>query len=195
MPNLTLKVNETFCSIQGEGARAGTLNIFVRLSGCDLACGFCDTEFKSGKELTLPELLEIIQQYNCKNIIWTGGEPALQLNKEICSYFKQHGYYQAIETNGNNKVPNEIDYISLSPKVAEHILEKHFTFVDEIRYVRHKGHLSLPETQIKANHYFISPLFNGNEINYENLYHCIELLKGQDKWKLSIQIHKLLKVL
>lgn len=190
-----MRVNETFCSIQGEGARSGTLNIFIRLSGCDLSCGFCDTEFESGKELTPSELLDVIQQYNCKNIIWTGGEPTLQLTDEILSYFGMHGYFQAIETNGNNKVSDLIDYITVSPKVAEHVLEKNFKKVDEIRYARHKGQLSLPDTKIDATHYYISPIFNGNEIDYDNLNHCIKLLEGQNKWKLSIQLHKLLKVL
>lgn len=75
----TLKVNEVFYSLQGEGARAGEASIFVRLSDCDLTCGFCDTEFKSGKELSFEELLAALRLYPCSWIVWTGGEPALQL--------------------------------------------------------------------------------------------------------------------
>lgn len=190
-----LFVNEVFCSIQGEGARSGTLNIFIRLTGCDLACGYCDTEFTSGKELELETLLKLIKQHNCKNIIWTGGEPSIQLSEEAVEFFSEENYYQAIETNGNHKVPAGIDYVAVSPKVAEHVLVKNFTVVNELRYPRHKGHLSLPDTSLTAEHYYISPVFNGNQINYENLAHCIKLLEGQEKWKLSIQLHKLLQIL
>jgi len=190
-----LVINEIFYSLQGEGIRTGEPSIFIRLQGCDLCCGFCDTEFESGKEMYLKEIHDYIKQYNCINIVWTGGEPSLQLKDEHIKYFKDLGYYQCIETNGNNKVSSLIDHITLSPKVAEHILERNFpNGVTEIKYVRHKGQLSLPETKIKAEHYFISPMNNGDKINIENLNHCIELIKRDRKWKLTMQMHKIWKV-
>ncbi len=195
------KINEVFYSLQGEGARTGTANIFVRLTGCDLACGFCDTEFESGKDTSVEMLLDILKEYPCKNIIWTGGEPALQLTTDIVAYFKEQGYYQCIETNGNHKVPPNLDYITVSPKVAEHVLKKNFypakgqPLVDELRYARHKGQLSVPKPGIKAKHYFISPIFDGSEVDIENLNHCVKLIKENPEWKLSLQTHKLLKIL
>lgn len=193
-----LKVNEIFYSLQGEGARAGEPSIFIRLSGCDLTCGFCDTEFTSGKEMAVVEIIEYCQKKfpKCFWIIWTGGEPALQLTKEIVQSFKQAGYSQAIETNGNHPVPDNLDFITLSPKVAEHILGKNFPKeVSEMRYVRHSGQMNVPETKIKAQHYFLSPMFDGDKVNKENLRHCISLCLKNPKWKLSIQLHKLLKIL
>lgn len=191
---LTLNVNEIFYSLQGEGIRAGKASIFIRLQGCNLTCGFCDTEFTSGKSMTVEEILNHINKYPCKEIVWTGGEPALQLNNEIVNYFKNEGYYNCIETNGSMKVPSNLDFITLSPKVAEHILEKNFKKVNEIKYVRHKGHTSLPQTKILADYYFISPEFNGDNYDLENIKHCINLIKENPKWQLTLQIHKLLKI-
>lgn len=190
-----MKINEIFYSLQGEGIRAGEPSIFIRLSDCNLTCGFCDTEFTSGLKMTNNEILKIIKQYPCNKIVWTGGEPGLQLNSEIVSWFKKENYYQCIETNGSVKLPPGIDFITLSPKVAEHVIEKNFkNGVTEIKYVRHSGQFSLPETKIKADHYFISPMSNGNNINIENLNHCIKLILKNPKWKLTLQNHKLWKV-
>ncbi len=197
---MNLQVNEIFYSLQGEGARAGSANVFIRLQGCQtkhacFASGVvCDTEFESGREMMLPELLRHVKQFDCKNIIWTGGEPAAQLTEEIISLFNEHLFYQAIETSGLFSVPKNLDWISLSPKVAEHVIEKNFPKgVDELRYVRHAGQ-SIPKPSIQATHYFISPHSDGTLINSENLKHCIELVKQNPKWKLSLQLHKIWNV-
>jgi len=191
-----LKINEIFYSIQGEGARAGEPSIFIRLSGCDLACGFCDTEFESGEELSLVDLLLRIEKWPCRWIVWTGGEPMLQLNDEIVSFFHMRGYKQACESNGNHPIPTGIDWKVVSPKVAEHVLKRNFPQgVDELRYVRHAGHLNVPEPKIEAKHYFLSPIFNGNTMDAANVKHCMALCLKNPKWKLSLQLHKLIGVL
>lgn len=193
---IKIKVNEIFCSIQGEGARAGTINIFIRLSNCDLTCGFCDTEFESGKEFNLQELQEQLEAYQpVKNIIWTGGEPALQLTEEIVKYFKDLGYYQTIETNGNHKVPSNLDYVVVSPKVAEHVLERNFpNGVDELRYPWLGYKTDIPKPKVKANYYYLSPVFDSNIINTSNLNNAINLIKRNPEWRLSIQLHKLINI-
>lgn len=199
----SIKVSEIFYSLQGEGARIGTPTIFIRLTGCKAknacyAMGIkCDTEFESGKEMTLDEIL-IWRNTNapqCNEITWTGGEPTDQLTNEIISFFKEKGYYQAIETSGLNPVPVGLDFVCISPKVAEHVIKKNFPLgVNELRYVRHKGQ-TIPEPSIIAEHYWISPHSDGFNINSENLKHCIALCIENGKWKLSIQNHKLWNVL
>jgi 7-carboxy-7-deazaguanine synthase len=193
-----LKVVEIFYSIQGEGANTGMPVIFIRLSGCNLKCWFCDTEWDRHIEMSIPELLKSIEQYPCKNIIWTGGEPTLQLNDAILEHFSE--YYNCIETNGTNPVPAKIDYISCSPKVPPHILKQNFSFIDEIRYPLNKGERppSIDELPL-AKHYYISPLFLGAEnkrmdLSQENIDYCIDYLKHNPGWKLSIQLHKLLNI-
>lgn len=207
-PNDTLKVSEIFYSLQGEGARAGEASLFVRLQGCSAkhACYAggvkCDTEFESGKEMTLgqicAELLKLSE--HCNWIIFTGGEPTDQLTKEHLQYFKLIGYKLAIETSGLNPIPIGLDFVCLSPKVAEHVLLKTMklrddgTHVDEIRYVRHTGQ-SVPETEIKAHHYYLSPHFDGINPNSQNIQHCVTLCKEYPTWKLSLQQHKYWNVL
>lgn len=193
---MNLRVNEVFYSLQGEGARAGEPSIFVRLTGCDLACSFCDTEFESGKVMDVEGLLGYIAKWPCKWIVWTGGEPSLQLTIEIVKFFSNHGYKQAVETNGNNKLPEGLDWVACSPKVAEHVLAKNFPDgVHELRYVRHAGQLDVPNPSIKAQVKFLSPRFNGDRLDQENLQHCIMLCLRNPEWRLSLQTHKLTKVL
>ena len=200
---MKLKVSELFYSLQAEGLRKGTPTFFIRLQGCKAkyACAAsgvkCDTEFESGQEMTKENLFEWMQQENkdCKEITWTGGEPLDQLTEDILDYFKQYGYYNAIETSGLHPAIDGLDFICVSPKVAEHIVAKNFpNGVTELRYVRHKGQ-SIPQPQTKAEHYWISPHSDGFTINGENLRHCIELCKKNPQWKLSVQDHKLWNIL
>lgn len=200
---MKLKISEIFYSIQGEGARVGTPTIFVRTSGCKakFACyakGIkCDTEFESGKDMTVEEIHKWIEANanGCKEITWTGGEPTDQLTDEMIQYFKDLDYYQAIETSGLNPIPKGLDFICISPKVAEHVVKKNFPFViDELRYVRHAGQ-DIPNPAIKAKHYWISPHSDGFTINGDNVRHCLELCKLNPQWKFSLQNHKIWNVL
>ncbi len=70
---MKLTVNEIFYSLQGEGGRSGEASIFIRLTKCNLACSFCDTDFADGNDMTLEEILDVIKEFSCKWIIWTGG--------------------------------------------------------------------------------------------------------------------------
>lgn len=203
MSETILHVSEIFYSLQGEGARSGTPTVFIRLQGCKakhacFASGIqCDTEFESGRPYSLIELLSKVQELSneCKEITWTGGEPLDQLNEEVVQYFKDEGYYQAIETSGLHPCNLSIDFICVSPKVAEHVVAKNFpNGVDELRYVRHAGQ-SLPQPSIEAKHYWLSPHSDGTRINTVNLRHCIELCKRSAVWKLSLQQHKLWNIL
>lgn len=201
--HIKLKVSEIFYSLQGEGARIGTPTIFIRLQGCKakFACAAlgikCDTEFESGSEKTIDEIINWINTNanGCKEITWTGGEPTDQLTEEIIKIFTDKKYYQAIETSGLNPVPKGIDFICVSPKVAEHIIKKNFpNGVTELRYVRHSGQ-EIPQPSIKANHYWISPHSDGWDINLQNMKHCIKLCLQNPQWKLSLQNHKIWNVI
>lgn len=193
-----LKINEIFKSPQGEGFRAGTENIFIRTTGCNAkyacyALGVrCDTDFESGSDWEVGAILELMRERwpDCKNIIWTGGEPAQQLNDEIVAYFKRAGYYQSIETSGLYKAPEGIDYVVVSPKVAEHVIAKNFDRVNELRYVRDITQ-AIPQPAIEADHYYLSPHFEGNQISEKNLEHCLKLAEENPQWKVSVQRHKI----
>jgi 7-carboxy-7-deazaguanine synthase len=201
---MQLNVSEIFYSLQGEGARAGTPTIFIRLQGCSarFACYasgiMCDTEYESGKSMSLDEIGYWMKTNapDCMEITWTGGEPLDQLDGATIDYFKQLGYYQALETSGLKSPPIGLDFICVSPKVAEHVVQKNFHDIEisELRYVRHAGQ-SIPQPATQAKHYWISPHSDGFTINSKNLKHCIELCKLNPKWKLSIQQHKIWNIL
>lgn len=195
---VSLLVNEIFYSLQGEGSRAGIPHIFIRLSKCNLNCWFCDTEFESGSPYTLDELAEHIGQYPCKNIIWTGGEPALHLTEEIVGFFKDRGYYQTIETNGTKPVPDNLDFVTCSPKqVTAEQLHKNFPQgVSEMKCIfNDEPEFAITELP-KAQHYFLSPVFLGKEkermeLDRSILQGCIDYILQNPGWQLSIQQHKI----
>ncbi len=189
------RVNEIFYSLQGEGARKGSANIFVRFAECNLKCNFCDTEFESYRELDLEDMLLECKQFPCKNIIFTGGEPLLQLTELVIKTFKRAGYYLAVETNGTITPPRGLNWITVSPKVAEHVVSKRFhgVHIDELKYVRNRSQ-GIPQPKLTADHYFISPEFDGDYPSENNIKHCIKLVKENPEWRLSLQEHKLLKI-
>lgn len=192
---MKLNVKEIFYSLQGEGGRVGEPSIFIRLSKCNLSCTFCDTDFSKGENMTLEEILLKIQKYPTKWIIWTGGEPTLQLTEHVVLFFKQEGYLQAIETNGTRPVPSHIDYITCSPKENFEKIKACIPSVDEIRIPIAKGDY-LPDISIfpRAKKYFISPIFDMDSINIDNVNYCVELVKKHPEWTLSLQIHKLIHI-
>lgn len=202
---MTLNVTEIFYSLQGEGARVGVPSIFIRLQGCSAkhacyASGVrCDTEFVSGQTTTIDQILHSIGKYPCREIIWTGGEPLDQLTEEIVQRFKNAGYYQAIETSGLRPPVPGLNHITISPKVAEHVILKQFpvredgTHCDELRWVRRSGQ-QIPQTEIKARRYFVSPHFNGDAPDPESVRWCIQLAKDNPSWNLSLQTHKLIGI-
>lgn len=200
MPKL-YRVNDVYRSVQGEGARAGTENVFVRFTGCNMKCqlapgpkspgGFdCDTEFESGLSCSLEQLVDrvIAATKQSRWVILTGGEPGLQVDDALIAALKSQGYSIAIETNGSVALPAGLDWITVSPKVAEHCIRQRVA--SEVRYVRNAGQ-GIPQTVVTAGAYYLSPAFNGEEPDGESLRWCSELCRANPPWKLSIQQHKL----
>jgi len=193
-----LKVNEIFYSLAGEGANTGMPVIFIRLSGCNKACPFCDTEHKSGEELTIPIIYNRIKELTtkCNSIIFTGGEPLLQLNAEIVCEFQHLGFWIGLETNGSIK-PDAgccFDYVSVSPKVPPMELKANFpSGVNEIRYPLQFGQIPPPLHLLPiADKYYISPIFDGLKKIQPNIKWCLDFCKDNPDWCLSIQSHKIL---
>ncbi len=97
-------VNEIFYSLQGEGRWIGLRNVFVRTSGCNLRCRFCDTTYayEVGKQMSVDEVAEIISKYSCKRVCLTGGEPLLQNDSfKLVKRLREQGFFVLIETNGS----------------------------------------------------------------------------------------------
>lgn len=192
-------VNEVFLTLQGEGVRAGTPAVFLRLGKCNQKCriethGFdCDTEFESGEMFTLEQVVGLVHAANteghapCDWVVVTGGEPALQLDRYLIDALHVAGYRVAVETNGSIELPEGLDWITVSPKVAEHAIRQRKA--NEVKYVRGHGQF-VPSSVVDAEHYLISPRFTGDVIEDRDLAWCINLVKDNPRWRLSCQQHK-----
>lgn len=191
----TYFVNEIFYSLQGEGVRAGTANLFLRFAGCNQACrrethGFdCDTEFDSGRRLTLEEIIAELRQAspNCGWVVLTGGEPALQVDRTLIDGLHAAGFRLAIETNGSVELPEGLDWITVSPKADEALIRQRTA--DEVKYVLSDGR-PVPVTVVQAKHKLLSPAFDANRLNPANLRWCLQLVRENPEWRLSVQQHK-----
>ena len=104
---MTLKVNEIFYSIQGESSYAGRPCVFVRLTGCNLRCSYCDTQYayEEGEVLEIVEIIDRVASYNCRLVEVTGGEPLIQTETPaLISRLLDEGYEVLLETNGSQDI-------------------------------------------------------------------------------------------
>ena len=191
------KINEIFYSIQGEGRHAGRAAIFVRFSGCNLKCPFCDTDFKKYEEMEAIDILNKIQSLSdyCKFVVFTGGEPTLQVDEELTSLLHNWGYYIAMETNGTYKIPGGINWVTCSPKSlfvkgAEPIIK----VASEVKVV-FDGEHEITDCGIVADNLYIQPCDTGDTVkNGEIIRRCIEWVNEHPEWKLSLQTQKIINV-
>ena len=212
MSEMTIKyypINEIFYSVQGEGANTGRAAVFVRFSGCNLACPFCDTSFDkhrlySGRALT-DEITELIKQTGCKLLVFTGGEPTLFLDDTLIQAVKKENpeLELAIESNGTHKIPSGIDFVTISPKEDflhdKKAVDKAKCKVGEcaeLKVVYNGENNPLAwENRIKAKYYFIQPCDTKDEKrNQEILAETVEFVKRNPNWRISLQTQKILQV-
>src|SRR5262249_16225180 len=118
-----MRIAEIFFSIQGEGLLAGVPSAFVRTTGCNLKCSWCDSPHTSwqpeGENHTVPEILDALPAYPTKHVVVSGGEPLIAPQmEELCAGLKEHGYHITIETAATVFKPVACDLASLSPKLA-----------------------------------------------------------------------------
>lgn len=193
------RINEIFHSLQGEGYNTGTASVFVRMSGCNLRCTFCDTHHESGTMMSLPMIIEAINAYpTAPLVVLTGGEPALQADEALIQAIKQYtGKRIAIETNGTRRLPEGIDWVTLSPKEAFdggdalpcvltrcHELKVVYTGQDLDRY-----------SHIAATHHYLQPCYSDDPDTRErNIAMTVKAVMDHPRWRLSLQTHRLLHI-
>ena len=194
------KVNEIFFTLQGEGAHSGIPAVFVRFSGCNLRCPWCDTDFTNYTPMTAEQIVkEVRELYDMPNerhkmCVLTGGEPSLQVDKPLIDALHDAGFYICIETNGTRPLPQGIDWITCSPKEGTKIALKQ---VNEVKVV-----FTGTYEQLKAEHWLLQPLrYTGewlmenvdaweNDRN-DNLDDTVRYILTHPFWRLSIQLHKI----
>lgn len=192
-----MRVNEIFYSLQGEGRNTGRAAAFIRLSGCNLRCPFCDTDFSSYREMSIDDILEAISPYPTRFVVLTGGEPTLQVTSDFIDTLHARGYEVAMESNGTRPAPANLDWLTVSPK-AEVAAACHaqvvVTHCQELK-VLFDGKTEPTDHGIQADYYYLQPLDTGDAAQNTNIMtECIHYIKEHPQWRLSLQTHKLLGI-
>ena len=181
MPRPLLKVNEIFYSLQGEGPHTGMAAVFLRLAGCRMNCPFCDTKYAAaqGQEMTDGEIISALEQYPCRNVIITGGEPTEQDFAPLARTLKKRGWTVHMESNGAQDADvSDIDFLVVSPK--KHVHE--YTDLSEIeKYFPYANAHTAVCLQPESN-------------KQENIDLCVKLVKQHPFLRLSLQTHKLANI-
>ena len=206
-------ISEIFYSLQGEGRWAGTPAVFVRLSGCNLECSWCDTDHTVKEMMTTGQVATSIcaelakknyfQHVSPIQLVLTGGEPTIHNLAELLSRLKAYGFEQiAIETNGTNpsdlrflKEKKLLDWITFSPKPSHTYqieeLEQLMRTVDEVKVVL--------DGEIDPHNFeFARPKVRGHlyiQACSEDYPPAIEYVLTHPEWKLSVQTQKIIGVL
>jgi 7-carboxy-7-deazaguanine synthase (Cx14CxxC type) len=212
MANYTVK--EIFYTLQGEGRQAGRAAVFCRFSGCNLwsgreedrskaICQFCDTDFvgtgpDGGKFATAAELAARIaatwpadatggQPY----VVFTGGEPLLQLDEPLIDALHALGFEVAVETNGSLPAPRGIDWICVSPKAG----------ADWVQRSGHELKLVYPQptllpgelpADLQFDHLYLQPM--DSPLQRQNTQAAIAWCMAHPAWRLSVQTHKVVNI-
>ena len=193
------RINEIFHSLQGEGFHAGTPAIFVRFSGCNLRCAFCDTLHQPGVLMSLQEIVAEVNRYpNAPLVVLTGGEPSLFIDEAFVAELKrQTGKRIAIETNGTRQLPTNLDWVTLSPKTGFEggdIEPCVLTQCDELKVVWLGQDLAQYDG-IQASHRFLQPCFSDDETQCRiNMQSCVDAVMQHPGWRLSLQTHRILNI-
>ena len=191
-------VNEIFYSLQGEGFNTGTPSVFIRLSGCNLSCAFCDTDHHRHTMMSAPQIVDEVMHYpSAPLIVITGGEPLLHVDEALIKALKMTGKTIAIETNGTLPLPPGIDWVTLSPKEAftgGDSLPCVLTSCDELKVVYLGQDLSQYD-HIDAKHRFLQPCYvDDYEQRQSNMKACVKAVLSNPTWRLSLQAHRILKI-
>lgn len=187
----TYKINEIFYSIQGEGYNAGYPAVFVRFSGCNLACPFCDTDHSQYTEMTAAQIRQAVEEADGGKetmVVLTGGEPTMQITEEENLFPPPCSRFIAIETNGTNPVPTWVDWVAVSPKLNTPF-DKLPAF-DEVKLLYQPEHVGyIQQFNRDGIMAYIQPLEQNGEYNFAE---CIQFVKDNPRFKLSLQTHKLI---
>ena len=194
-----LPLVEVFYSLQGEGLRTGQATVFVRLAGCNLACDFCDTDFRVKETYSQEELFREIGRIggDCRWVCFTGGEPTLHELQRVCDDLHGLGYKLQIETNGTRPQPQWLlDHITVSPKQPQggRLHSWYEANATEFKYVVDDDadlRRALDGAISHGRTTFVQP----NALNPAAVDLCVEAVKlNPDLLRLSLQTHKHLQI-
>jgi 7-carboxy-7-deazaguanine synthase len=213
---VSYSVKETYYTLQGEGARTGRAAVFCRFAGCNLwtgreedradaACSFCDTDFVGidgpggGRFAGPSELARHIASCWRRGVasgsgavpyvVFTGGEPLLQLDADLLDACHREGFETAVETNGTIEPPPGIDWLTVSPKPDSELVVRRG---NELKLVY--PHEVTPESVagLEFEAFYLQPMDGPGAA--ENLRRALAYCREHPRWRLSLQTHKLIGI-
>lgn len=197
------KINEIFYSLQGEGHHTGYPSVFIRFSGCNLECPFCDTRHNNGVAMTDNDIIHAVSLYKADWVVLTGGEPSLFIDSGFIRLLKQAtGKKIAIETNGTNPLPEGIDWVCVSPKTGIADMggnpEIKVERADEIKVVDAgqplEAYFSLP-CRAPETLMYLQPCYVKDKAERErNTMRTVRRVLEDPRWTLSLQTHRYLGI-
>jgi 7-carboxy-7-deazaguanine synthase len=188
-------------TLQGEGAHAGRACVFLRFAACNLACTWCDTDFapegatKRDAEQIVRELLDL-DRHRARMVVVTGGEPTLQYDAPLADALHAAGFRVHMESNGTRAPAGLVDWLTISPKPQFHprSLELVAVAANEVKVVADDtvtdATLAGYEARYACDHYFVQPCA-GDEAS---LGRTLALVQARPRWRLSMQLHKIVGV-
>lgn len=205
-------VKEMFKTLQGEGAQAGRTAVFCRFSGCNLwsgreadraeaACRFCDTDFVGmdgeggGRFSTADELADALvavwgEEVPRRFVVFTGGEPLLQLDATLIAAVHDRGFAIAVETNGTLAVPAGVDWACVSPKAGTELVQRRG---QELKLVFPQAGLDPQElAELDFTHFFLQPMDGPDRLRHTEA--AVAYCLAHPRWRLSLQTHKMIGI-
>jgi 7-carboxy-7-deazaguanine synthase len=209
---MSYAVKEMFATLQGEGAQAGRASVFCRFAGCNLwsgreadraeaACRFCDTDFvgmdgEGGGRFADAEALATRIEA-CwpggpadRYVVFTGGEPLLQLDEALIEAVHRRGFTIAVETNGTLSAPAALDWICVSPKAGAPFLQRSGAEL-KLVFPQEGLHPSTLES-LEFRHFFLQPMDGPDR--EANTRAAVSYCLAHPKWRLSLQTHKMIGI-
>lgn len=195
-----LPVMEHFYTIQGEGANVGQAAYFIRLGGCDVGCTWCDVkeswEAEKHPVMAVDEMVSWVKEVNARQVVVTGGEPAMYDLTELTQRIQLLGIETWIETSGAHEITGAWNHVCLSPKKFKKCLASSYPKAQELKVVianRNdfkwaESHAVLVDSECVL---FLQPEWSREE---KLLPLIIDYVKSNPRWRISLQTHKYMNI-
>jgi organic radical activating enzyme len=191
-------------TLQGEGAHAGRAVVFLRFAACNLDCTGCDTDFRpeGATRMTAGEIVARLRELDrggTQRVVVTGGEPTLQWDEPLSAAVRGAGFRVHMESNGTRVPEGAVDWLTVSPKPQHHpagLMLADGVPADELKVVVDdtvdEAVLDRHAARYRVEHYFLQPWMDARYAH--NLARTIALIHARPRWRLSLQLHKVVGV-
>jgi organic radical activating enzyme len=191
-------------TLQGEGAHAGRAVVFLRFAACNLDCPGCDTDFSpdGAQRFAAEDIVARLRELDTgrtRRVVVTGGEPTLQWDAPLAAAIRGAGFRVHMESNATRPLAGPVDWLTISPKPQhhpEHVVLADGLPADEVKVIVDdtvdEAVLDRYAARWRCEHYFVQPWMDASY--QRNLARTLALIHARPRWRLSLQLHKIIGV-